>query len=568
MKAGKGGSSVGVVLMALTITMGLLFFSLSAGIQHLSLSRQIDRRARARDAAESVLHLTMAQLCKQESFGLAYAPGSVIRADPNTLAGDARGVLSFDKTVAASERIKFSTNNLLRENSSPGDGLVVPRRACHLIALGECGDQRMQIETVYVHPPFPTGCASKGPVNLDGVRLWGHPPGEAPALPLTPQPSVPAHVYTNQSGPNALSLGVGCEIFGDAAAVGGISLAADARVRGEVMENAPPGDIPGFNIADMWSRMSAYVGLVPYEPGQPVDSYCVINGGLNVADLEINGGVLAVNGDINVSGRLFGRGFILATGDVTANGGAVFNADRRLAVLSGRNLTLNGQGKQYTFNGLLYAKGQLRAKNLTVLGAVVCDGTNGDGSVRLEQMDIIQTPVAVSGGVAKPLLINFGDAALLNEESVVLNLQSYPDPADPSRMLFMGNLVYDGDEARGTPKWTRGSEEIRGITWVAPQAIYEEGESGFAPDGRPRWDPSKTSVRNFDGSATMLLQQALQLIDRRNHLKPRHITQVTNYVNALKLRGGSADTFWLDLNNLVPPVERIRLLTWKESVAP
>lgn len=240
------GSSLGVVLVTLTLASILIFGSLSAGLQQLELSNHLQLRARARDSAESVIHLAIAKLAKEPTFGANHAPGEVLRCAAPELDEGCSAVLSFEPSTAAANHIPASTNNLNSEASAIADGgRSIPGTSCHLVALGKCYSEQIQIETVYVQPPFPTGCASSGPVKLQSVRLWGIPPSTSmqtnastAAAFLQTVPPIPAHVYTNCRNPDGLTLGPGTSIRGNAACSGGIVQDPSAIVDGELQPNS------------------------------------------------------------------------------------------------------------------------------------------------------------------------------------------------------------------------------------------------------------------------------------------------------------------------------------------
>lgn len=554
------------MLIALTAVASLLMLSLTTSTQHLQLSSKWERKARARDAAESMLYAATALLSKDNTWA-----GGQMRLEPSVLGQDCRAFLTFDAGAAATEGCKVSTNNLLSDSSLAGDGVVVPRRSCHLVAVGRCFSEAVQLETFFVQPPFPTGCASKGAITLRAVRIWGQPPDKPAKIPLTPQDSVPAHVYSNQSGADALRLRPGCEIYGNAAAVGLVNVDPSSLVSGEVRNNCPPFTVPHYDLAGIYSKIEQYVGEVPYVPGEPVQNYCVLDGPLNVAgDLELDGGALAVKGDLTVGGKLKGRGFVLVTGSVTAKAGADFEGDRRLAVLAGGDLNLSGQGKNYNFNGMLYSQGNIKANDLTVLGAVVCDGKTGSETVTLEQVDVVQTTVSVEGGVGFPITFNMKNA-LLNEDWGAVELQSYQDPNDPKKTLLMGTLLYNGDEPKKGQVWARkdSSDTVIGLNFSPPIVTRTEGK-GFLGNGAPNFDPSKTTTKPFNGTLEEVYAQSLEVLNRRGGSGQKHMSdefkaQLQRYIRDVRDRKATDLTYRLDLNNLIPDVERARMLTWTES---
>lgn len=567
-------SSLGVVVVTLALLVLMVFLAISSGLRHLEIANHMVLRSRARDAAESILQLSIAKVCKSGSFGQNHAAGACLRVAAPDLAEECRAVVSFDQGVASSEHIPYSTNNLASDSSIAGDGRSVPGHAVHLVALGCCRSEKIQIETVFINPPFPSGCASRGPVRLRAVNLWGFPPDRVPAAPLLPDPSVPAHVYTNSALPNALELGPGCDIYGDAAAVGGITLDPTSNVRGEMRPGSQPNQVPHFDIAAMYGSIAQYVGQVPYQEGKPVQTFCVLGSDLNVAgDLELEGGVLAVRGNLNVAGHLKGQGFIVATGNVTARAGANFMGERKLALLAGGNLDLSGQDSAtYTFNGLLYSHGSIRAHDLTVLGSLISDGPTGSEIVKLVRVAVVQTNVSVTGAVAKVRPHNHTSGQL------VVGLQSQIDPANPARRIISGSILQNKQKT-ATGVMPSPYKEGFLIVFAPPTATFiTMGPTGAITSSNqlpygsesmpygPTENEGGSAVRIAKARQTRAGQMAEQFLAPRNDADlTADVLDKLGQQFCYLVQAQGPDQFSLELNNLIPGVERVRLLTWTES---
>ncbi|MBT9581871.1 hypothetical protein IV102_00890 [bacterium] len=567
-------SSLGVVVVTLALLVLMVFLAISSGLRHLEIANHMVLRSRARDAAESILHLSIAKVCKNGSFGQNYAAGACLRVAAPDLADECRAVVSFDQGVASSERIPYSTNNLASDSSVAGDGRSVPAHAVHLVALGCCRSEKIQIETVFINPPFPSGCASRGPVKLKAVNLWGFPPDRVPAAPLLPDPNVPAHVYTNSVLPDALDLGPGCDIYGDAAAVGGIKLDPGANVRGEMRPGSQPNQVPHFDIAAMYGSIAQYVGQVPYQPGKPVQTFCVLGSDLTVAgDLELEGGVLAVRGNLTVAGQVKGQGLILATGNVSARTGAAFVGQRKLALLAGGNLDLSGQNSAtYTFNGLLYAHGSIQAHDLTVLGSLISDGPTGSEIVKLERVAVVQTNVSVTGAVAMAKPHNHTSGQL------VVGLQSQVDPANLTKRMISGSILQNKQKTT-TGVFPSPNKEGFRIVFAPPTATFiTMGPTGAIVSSTQQPYGSETmpyTAGDPEGSSAVRIARARQTRAGQmaeQFLAPRKDKDLTEDVLdklgqqfCYLVQAQGPDQFSLELNNLIPGVERVRLLTWVES---
>lgn len=555
--------SLALVMLSLTLTVLLLFLSVSAGIQHYQQSRSLEQRARARDMAESTLHLAMSQLCRNPGWGTGRTLADTLQL-PGAGVSDGEGFLSFHQGSAHDKHILFSTNNLNSEASGGGDGgLVVPRKASHLVALGKCGSQQIQIETVFVQPPYPTGCAAQGPVLLRAVRIWGQPPGSSPQEPPNPSPWKPANVFTNAAGARALRLDRNCDIFGNASAVGRVDLETGATVRGEAQSGSQRRTIPRIDVQAYWNQVRAYRGIIPFVPGETLTSFCVVDSSLNVGgDLAMNGGLLAVNGDLTVGGKISGRGFIVVTGKVDAGAGATLTADHRLALICGGDLKLRGTGQAYHFSGLLYSQGQVEANDLTVLGALVCDGRNGTETVTLDRVNIVQDRIGVNGSVGFPLI--FGTRGSQGDEPLALQLQAYRDERSPAReWLFMGEgMIADN---RMTGQWPPpGGDRVFRLVLSPPTATWYETR-GFDANKRPN-PPTSTVQYPYNGTEAALKVLLKRLVDTQtNGQWANSQARIYSYIDQLKALANTPTSFAVDLNNLLPEVESSRLPMWRES---
>lgn len=442
----KRGGSIALVLAALTTTLVLLSFCLASSLNHYQLGNSLDQRARARDQAESLINQAIYQLCKTPTWGGA---GETLEHSEVNGKTEVYGLLSFNPTDAHRVHIPRSTNNLEGTAPSPGEGLQVPRSGAHLVAFGQCGSSKVQIETIFVRPPYPTGLAAQGPVELRAVRLWGLEPDQPPPSPLTPNPWNPANVFTNRAGPLALQMDGQTEVFGNAVAVGDVVAQPGCIVRGDICPRSHPREMAHFDIPAMWARVGAYAGMIPYVEGRKLSSFCVVDGSMNVVgDLDLDGGLVAVRGNLTVGGKIKGRGAIIVTGSVTGRAGADLHADQRLALLCGGDLTLRGDGQNYYFNGLVYSKGAVEAHDITVVGAMVADGATGNETVLLDHVSLVRSVTGIRGNIGVPH--NTGSSrgpvhgmprpagSGNQDEAMVMSFQTYFLVDDPNTVRYSG----------------------------------------------------------------------------------------------------------------------------------
>lgn len=593
-KSGSSGSSLGVVLVTLTLGSILLFVSMSAGLQQMEMSNHLQLRSRARDSAESVIHLAIAKLSKDPGFGSSREPGSVLRCAAPDLAEGCQAVLSFEAATAAANRIPTSTNNLASQSPGVGDGgRPLPGHSCHLVALGQCYSQKIQIETVFIQPPFPTGCASSGPVRLDSVRLWGIPPSTPMQSNATSSgaflqtiPAIPAHVYTNSPNPDGLIIGPNTSIRGNAACCGGILQDPSAVVDGEVQPNSRTNTVPSYNVQGMFNTIAQYVGQVPYQEGKPVQSYCVVGSDLNiVGDCEIAGGVLAVRGNLSIQGALKGQGFILATGSITANGNSAFESSDKIALLAGGDLTMAGQSETtHTFNGILYCRGNLVAHDLTVIGALICDAPNGNGQVDLRRMTVAQTNVSIVAQVITNPQAQGTSSPAAGQNAA--SLQMSADPANPGQMLLTGSLSHNTSNQGtgiGTGIMPNPNQSGWVISFTPPFATFTRWPGGatttvpfagqpnpFFPFGSTSSDPyagqSQNRYKAFEnGPMWNLVKQLTNEPDYVLQTVFSKACHVAWYLSIPNNPNQAPAYYDLDLNNVLPSIDRTRVVTWSES---
>ena len=573
--------NIALVTASLLLVTMLLFFSLSAGLQQYQLASKLADRSRARDLAESTIHLAIAELCRNPNWGTA--PGQSLSLPLAVAGAEGQGFLSFDGSLAHAQHIPSSCNNLNGPVSTAGDGLTVPRSSTYLAALGRYRSERIQIETILVRPPYPTGCAARGPILMESVRLWGQPLNTVPTDPPNPNPWSPANVFTNRSGPQAMQIDALCDIFGDALAVGDIALSPGGQVRGELSPRSSAHAVPHLDIAAMWSNVAALSNIVPFKAGEILTSFVVVNADLNApGDLVMDGGFLAVNGNLNIAGRLSGRGLVLATGNVTAQAGAQLVAENRLALLSGGDVVLAGQGINYHLSGLVYAQGKIDAHDLTVHGAVVQDDPTQSKVVHLKRINLIQDSIGVFGNIGLPLISDASvDRNILGftqrSERFELHLQAYRDPQNANQLLFSGSFATGDNETHTSrPLWPpHGDDRAWQLNLSPPTATLQDNVSthgGFDAQSRLAL-PITTTNSAYDGSEAQLLALVKNVVDTLNPdfwdgpNKTGRSThqQIQDYINNLKLLQNTTNTWLVDLNNLLPLIESTRLVTWREG---
>ena len=198
----------------------------------------------------------------------------------------------------------------------------------------------------------------------------------------------------------------------------------------------------------------------------------------------------------------------------------------------------------------LYSEGNARAEKITVLGGVVANGVPGKGKVELLNCNLVQTPVAYLGGYALPRSMTLGGG----DDSIRIQLASKPDPDHPGRYLFYGTAWYGQHELDDGTGFPDSAEPSWKLLLSAPQAKIVEGSPA-----ENAWPAS------FVGTETALLAQmsALANSDGSDYYG-EILPYLSSVIAKLSGKGTGVDVLDLNFNNLLTPVERSRVLIFRE----
>lgn len=429
------GTILGNVLLLLTIALTLVLTSASVGIFNLRFTNALDNRDHARNLAEAAIYQAIALINANPAYGKSNETPAAVTI--SGLAQEHRGVLTFSPTEAGNLKCKRSTNNLDSNAAQPGDGQAVPEDGVHLVGLGLCGDARCQLEMVYYRPPFTKAIAASGNVSLSTVTLTGLQPGQA-FDPATYQNMLgDTTLFSNNGGADALNITGECDIRGSVGAVGRVALDSTVRVAGEVRPGQPPEEVPGINVASIVSDIAGLPNLVA--PTSPLSSFAHMSTGGTLSSLRLDGGVLAVTGDLTIDGPVSGYGAIIVNGNIRINGGAGVGSDFAAIAASGDIWLEASSAATNFFQGLLYSRGNITARRITVIGSIVADGLTADtGKVDLEDMRFVSTSAPLQGGIAPPQLFDLGGG----DDSVVIQLASRVRPGTLDIFDYFGTGFY------------------------------------------------------------------------------------------------------------------------------
>ena len=416
---------MGTVLILLSI--GLLITATIASVSMTGhqFCQVVESRDSARNLAEASIADGLAQVQEHQAYGLAGADRRDIFVQGNV--PKSFGYLTFNGESAVKLAMGFSSNHFFSNHSETGsEGRLIPRASAHLIGLGVCGSSRQQVEALVFKPPFSEGVSCAGRLQAKGMLLGGlrDPAAFAGTYADTPSTQKMAgHIFANGLGRDIVSLGES-DVRGNVGAAGGIRVER-SQVQGELRPHSPRRPIPRLNLQAVVSNMAQVEGHWNWRgPGaspargggdgsasKPWSGYRVIQGPLNYSgDLHLDGGAIYVKGDVNISGALVGKGCVIATGEArVAAGAGEVDKDRNVTLCATGNVTVSGRDRDHSFfQGLIYSEGDIRAENISVLGALVAPGPANAGhelgNVVLDQVNVYPCPRQVSVTVGTPFL--------------------------------------------------------------------------------------------------------------------------------------------------------------------
>ena len=385
----RRGVNLGTTLLVIAILVLLLFGLVGVGVQHVQFLNGMTNSDMALQLARSAVSQSVEKLIAQEGYGVN-TTGATIKVLASAGPDGAAGELTFDPSVSLGDNVPLSSNNLAGNSSvASNDTLtspppLVPAGAARLVGVGRCGGVTRKVEAYLVIPAFPYALASNGPVSAQDLLVGGVASAPNSTLP-NPDELLPASVLSNASG-IAIQFGSGTNVTGDVVVVGNVQRNnTGVDIHGQVKQDQPLQTIPSFNLSsyDPATNGLAY-GDLPnstYTGGRTYSSIMRRQG-----DVAFTGGVilqdavLFVNGSLSVSGGLQGSGLVVATGNVSLDGSnslvGTQGTQSGLALLAGGNLIVQGASRGSSFfQGILYTAGACQASDITVVGSLVCNGT-------------------------------------------------------------------------------------------------------------------------------------------------------------------------------------------------
>ena len=405
------GASLGGTLLAISV-LALLAFSLSSlMVTHLRMSSQQDRSLLASNAARSTVSAAIAKIMENSKFGQTGALEQEVRLE----LPEAVGILTFNQDSAQKNGLPYSTNNLDGREDAPGaEGALVPASTVYLTAVGRSGGVERRVDVVLRVPPFPWAIASGGRIDTrNGVYVASLPEGVWPP-PTDESELLPADLVANGIGSKAISLGDQSTILGDVEAVGSVYIQSPSKVvvKGEVLSGSSPVEIPVIHPAD-FDPISKNIDHFELTAGNVEELTGTARAGVPlefVRPLKLDNAQLYVDGDLTLRGGVTGTGALIATGNVTVLGGARVEAPTELAVISGGQVRLAGEGPERSrIRGLFYADKGLEASEMTLVGSLLTG--NASTGIALDEVNVFHEQprdVGVKKSTASGNVVYFG----------------------------------------------------------------------------------------------------------------------------------------------------------------
>lgn len=528
----RSGVALGTVLLAVVLLATLGMALASSGVVHLHLMTRSENDARARNLARSAVARGIERILDQHDFaGTVRIP-----------AAEGEGVLSFVPEEARELGVACSTNNLTNMQAAEApDGRVVAPSTVRLMALGRWRNTTRRAEVV-LHLPgldYSLGCA--GPIQARSGVTVGRLRGAAAEF--DPAELDPSDMVSNADitlGPNSL-------VTGDVEAAGRIEIQPGDTtvVRGEVKPNQAPAEMPDLELSDYdpaaTGRSFENLTQARYDGDTSFDGIARRDGSLTVSGgLKLSETLLFVDGDLVVEGKLEGTGILAVTGRVDLRQGADLAASK-LAVMSGGDVILSGRGKHSSFfQGLVYSQGSIRAEEITVIGAMVADGSGHTGTSVFTNATLVASPDEARVSITVPGTTTTTGGGFFSENAQGIHINNSDGRVLPREEWWSrgdhGRLVWEivGDRIRlaGSNRpgywatWEGPADDLNTAAIHASRLMWTGGRSAHLTVHPDKWFGPQTVETNdtsltgqVGGPSTTTTDPTVILVDPSQFLK-------------------------------------------------
>jgi cytoskeletal protein CcmA (bactofilin family) len=455
------GSSLVTILVLSALMFTMLVAMAGAGLHHLNLTTRSSNVAVAQNLADSAVSKVIARVLHHESETGAMDYGvdglATVEVYPSDGVAGARGIASFDADFLSENAngLPPSVNNLNSDASlESANGMLIPGGTLYLTGYGTCGGVERRVEAIIHLPRFPFSLASEGPLQGADILVASLPEGSTLKLGQDPSPEDlrPGNLLSNSKlGDDAIQIMGESKVKGDVESASGVLLGNEASVEGKIQPHCDPFPLPTLDIGayrphpddPTVNRGLASINgnlvlatAAHYQGGEPLR---ILNG------LTLKGGVLFVDNDLEIHGGISGKGAIVATGDIRVTGSGSVQTDNLAALVSGGDITIDGgsdEPKSAIFEGLVYAKGKLSARNVSVVGVAI---SKGSGGVELESVRLFENPKHAQIVIGTQLQNMMGspdeeDSELGPKPAFTLDVSAFMGSTDRMRVRLWRNI--------------------------------------------------------------------------------------------------------------------------------
>ena len=471
----RGFSTLIFCIVAMVMAGGFIVTLSGSQTMDLNLQVRAENKRVAEGTARNALQIAYAKLSEDRNWGKdgeyvywesTSSPGATAKVTFRALSDSGHADIPAGQALENPDL--FSVNNLGGEDSVLAyNGMVVTPGSVVVVAVGEYRGAREIGYQIFLGSPLPYSLASQGSLKVSGETVVGgldsiEAVQELSQSELDVDDLSDAGLVSNDE----VELSGDIQVVGDVEYLNRISQESSVSVKGEVKQLGSQAELPQIRIEDydpkgnptdtsddLATLVERTEAEVPGALENPLFGFQRFSNDVSFPDgLTLDGSGVFIDGDVVLDGPLVGSGLLVATGSITLRGGADLKADALAAVISGGDLTINGQtqngqARPSAFQGLMYSQGDLTLSNTRTVGTVVSasDATGAPGSLTIRDSQVISTPDTSSFEL---VIKNFesGGGGLSTQTQTEKEGEGWeilePNPADLLRQDENGNPAF------------------------------------------------------------------------------------------------------------------------------
>lgn len=368
------GLSLGFVLMMIAMLLLVVMTMAAVATTTLNLSRNAARSLEAGYLAESAALQALSRIHGAPTFGGA---NEQVFVQPDRNDPTRWGLVTFNPA----SKYPYSTNNLEGARSTGHGGAPVPSGSVRLVATGEAAGMRKTVEMYARVPRFPYVLAvGEALSSADGLEVRAA--SSMADFVAQEGGAGTAGLPASVAAAGSIRLAGVSVVTGDVVCPGQVTLAPGTTVGGVVRDGVL--DLPNMD-PGQWEPVGDEVeSLEPVYNAPTVtldEKRYLSEGSVRFdGDLVLKGSLLYVKGNLAVAGSVSGYGALLVEGDTTISAGSTLSAGNTVALICAGNVKLQGtSGSRTYFQGLVYARGDFVASDLSIAGTFISGGGLGIG---------------------------------------------------------------------------------------------------------------------------------------------------------------------------------------------